>query len=290
MHVPNSQHRSRDRWRPPLAAALMLTLAALTGSAQAVEFDASLRAPMMKSQGELKSQAQNFSARYKAIRESAPEQLLEEPALAREHFDLAWKVKRAIDERRPLDELAEVGIVSDVNGYVRIDFNAYPQWLPYEERFAALLVEPNMEGLGKELMQRGFRASDVAALGSYLSTHDLERASAERALPVALSFNRLVQKFDRTKRAVEPALVLSFVYQREKVRSDATREWAAGLLQTLDAQRVRILFEYVSEPESFGYWTPTEQSIALSGILSMVRRPDFEQQAIAEARAKGAQP
>jgi hypothetical protein len=289
MHVPNSQHRSRYRWRPPVAAAWLLTLA-LSGSAQAVEFDASLRAPMMKSQGELKSQAQDYSAKFNAARAAAPDRLVTDTALGREQFDLAWKVKRAIDEQRPLDELATVGIVSDVNGHVRIDFNAYPQWLPYEERFAALLVEPNMEGLGKELTQRGFREADVAALGSYLSTHNLEHASAERTLPVALSFNKLVQKFDRTRRVVDPGLVLSFVYQRERARSDATREWAAGLLQTLDAQRARILFDYVSEPESFGYWTPTVQSVAFAEILATMRRPDFEQQAIAEAREKGVQP
>jgi hypothetical protein len=289
MHVPNSQHRLRNRWRPPLAAACLITVA-LTGSAQAVEFDASLRAPMMKSQGELKSQAQDYSTKFAAMREAVPERLVTDASLGREQFDLAWKVKRAIDDQRPLDELAAVGIVSDVNGHVRIDFNAYPQWLPFEERFAALLVEPNMEGLGKELTQRGFREADVAALGSYLSTHNLEHASAERALPIALSFSKLVQKFDRTRRTVDPGLVLSFVYQREKARSDATREWAAGLLQTLDAQRARILFDYVSEPESFGYWTPTVQSAALGEILATMRRPDFEQQAIAEVRAKGVQP
>jgi hypothetical protein len=289
MHVPNSQHRSRYRWRPPLEAVLLFTLA-VTGSAQAVEFDASLRAPMMKSQSELKSQAQDYSAKFAAVREAAPARLVTDAALSREQFDLAWKVKRAIDERRPLDELAPVGIVSDVNGHVRIDFNSYPQWLPYEERFATLFAEPNMEGIGRELAQRGFRDTDFAALEKYVATHDLERAVTEQQLPVALSFNKLVQKFDRTKRTVDSALVMSFVYQRAKVRSEVTREWAAGLLQTQDAQRARILFEYVSEPESFGYWTPTEQSTALSEILSTMRRPDFEQQAIAEARARGAQP
>ncbi len=283
MHVPNSQRRSRHRWRPPLTAAWLFALA-LTGSAQAVEFDAAVRAPMMKSQGEWKNQAQDFSARYKAIRESAPEQLVKEPALSREQFDLAWKVKRAQDDRRPLDEFASVGIVSDVNGEIRIDFNSYPQWLPYEERFATLFAEPNMEALGKELVQRGFRDADVSALESYLAAHDLERTVTERQLPIALSFNKLVQKFDRTKRPVDSALVLSFVYQRAKVRSEVTREWAAGLLQALDTQRGRILFEYVSEPETFGIWTPTNQSTALAGILETMRRPDFEQKAIAEAK------
>ena len=287
MHVPNSQHRSRYRWRPPLAAAWLLALA-LTGSAQAVEFDASLRAPMMKSQGELKSQAQDYSAKFALISEAAPERLVTDTSLWREQFDVAWKVQRAMDEHRPLDELAAVGIVSDAMGHVRIDFNKYPQWFPFYERLSVLFAEPNMEGIGKELMQRGFRDTDVATLTNYVTTHDLKRSEAERALSVALSFNKLVQKFDRTRRPVDSGLLLSFVYQRSKVQSEVRREWAAGLIQSLDAQRARILFDYVSEPESFGVWTPTNQSIALAGVLEAMRLPDFEQKAIAEAR--GVQP
>lgn len=288
MHVPNSQHRPRHRWRPPLAAVSMLALAALAGSAQAVEFDATLRAPMMKSQGELKAQAQDYSAKFAATRETAPERLVTDAALGREHFDVAWKVQRAIDQRQPLDELAAVGIISDVNGGVRIDFNKYPQWSPFHERLSVLFAEPDLEGLGKELMQRGFRDVDVATLTNYLATHDLQRMCAERALSVALSFNKLVRKFDRSKRPVDSGLLLSYVYQREKVQADARREWATGLLQGLDAQRARILFEYVSEPEAFGVWTPTNQEVALAGILEAMRLPDFEQRAIAEAR--GVQP
>jgi hypothetical protein len=288
MHVPNSHGRPRHRWRPRFATTLMFAFTAFAGMAQAVEFDERVRAPMMKDAAELKSQAQDFSARFAAIRETAPERLVLDAALAREQFDIAWKAKRAVDERRPLGELAAVGIVSDINGVVRIDFNAYPQWQPYEERLAILFAEANMQGLREELMHRGFRANDFAALEAYLATHDLSLAAAERALPVALGFNKIVRKYDKLKRPVDTGLVLSYVYQQAKIRAEVTREWSAGLLQTLDAQRSRILFDYVSEPESFGVWTPTVQHDALAEILAMMRRPDFEQQAIAEAR--GAQP
>ena len=288
MQVPNSHGRPRHRWRTPLAATLMLTLATFTGLAQAVEFDEKIRAPMMKDAAELKAQAQDFSTRFAAVREAAPERLVMDAALAREQFDIAWRAKRAIDERRPIDDLAAVGLVSDVNGVVRIDFNAYPQWLPYEERLASLFADANLDALGKELIRRGFRATDVVALEAWLAAHDLNRTAAERVLPVSLGFHKIVGKYDKLKRPVDTGLLLSYVYQRAKVRSEATREWAAGLLQTLDAQRARILFDYLSEPQSFGVWTPTVQSHALAETLATMRRPDFEQQAIAEA--KGVQP
>lgn len=288
MQIPEIQHRPRQRWRPRLTSALMLTLAAFAGSAQAVEFDAAVRAPMMKDATVLKSQAQNIATRFAAIRESTPERLVTDAALAREQFDISWQAKRAVDERRPLGELALAGLDSDINGVVRVDYNAYPQWLPYEERFATLFAEPEMEALGKELIRRGFRPTDVDALHSYLEKHDLDRIAAQRGLPLALSFSKFVRNRDKLKQPVDSSLVLSYVYQQAKVRSEATREWAAGLLQSLDAQRGRILFEYVSEADSFGVWTPTQQSDALAAVLATMRRADFEKLAIAEA--SGVQP
>ena len=65
MHVPSNCHgRQRHRWRPALATALMVTLAAFTSSAQAADFDEKLKAPAMKDPAELRSQAQAFSARF----------------------------------------------------------------------------------------------------------------------------------------------------------------------------------------------------------------------------------
>jgi len=279
MHVPNSH-----RWRPKLAAGLMLTLATFTGLAQAVEFDERVRAPAMKDTVELRSQAQSLSTRYAEVRAAAPEQIITDPALAREQFDLTWKLKRALDQQRPLGDLTAVGIVSHTNGSIEVDSSAYPQWLRYDERLASLLTEGNLDLISQNLANRGFRDSDIAALRSYLATHDLGRAVAQRALPVALSFHKLVMKYDRLKRPVDEALLLSYVYQQAKLRSDSTREWAAGLLAALDAQRARILIEHISEFNTRTYWTPTDQSAALADTLAMIRRPDFEQQATTEAQ------
>ena len=66
---------------------------------------------MMKSQAELHSQAQAFRRGLSRVARSAPEQLIRNSALARENFDLEWQIQRAIDERKPLDEFAALGIV-----------------------------------------------------------------------------------------------------------------------------------------------------------------------------------
>ena len=90
----NRQGRQRHRWRPAITSMLMLALASFS---HAADFDEKLKAPMMKDAGELRSQAQAYAARFAAAREASIEQLVRDPALAREKFDVAWKVQRAID-------------------------------------------------------------------------------------------------------------------------------------------------------------------------------------------------
>jgi len=287
MHVPSNCHgRQLHRWRPALAM-LMLALAA-AGSAQAADFDEKLKAPTMKDPAELRSQAQAYSARFAQIRAATPEQLVKDPALAREHFDLTWKIKRAVDERRALPDVADVGIVPAPDGSVLIDSKEFPQWLPLYERISSLLPGWDFAMFGPPLVSRGFRDADITILEEYLATHDLERAVAQRTLPVTLAFNKVVAKYDRLKRPVDYGLAMSFFYQRSRLYAEVSREWTAGLLESLDAQRGRILIEYISEFETSTSWTPSDPSAAVADLLSTMRQPDFQRRATAEAQ--GVQP
>jgi hypothetical protein len=285
MHVPSNCHgRQRHRWRPALATVLMVTLATLASSAQAVDFDEKLKAPAMKDPAELRSQAQAFSARFAHLRAAAPEQLVKDAALAREHFDLSWKISRAIDERRPLPDLADVGIVAGPEGSIHIDSKAFPQWLPMYERLSSLLPGWDFAMFAPELVRRGFRDTDVTSLKEYLATHDLERAAAQRALPTALAFSKVVAKYDKLKRPVDNGLAMSFFYQQARLKAEASREWTAGLLDALDAQRGRILIEFFSEFETKTSWTPSDPAVAVAELLAIMRLPDFQQRATAEAQ------
>ena len=62
-----------------------------------------------------------------------------------------------------------------------------------------------------------------------------------------MSFSKIVKKYDKIKRPVDDAAVLSYIYQREKLKAEKGREWAEGLLNSLDAQRARILLAYFVE-------------------------------------------
>ncbi|HET9472997.1 MAG TPA: hypothetical protein VFO82_03835 [Steroidobacteraceae bacterium] len=258
---------------------------AVTPRAQAVEFDEKLKAPMMKSQATLHSQAQAYGARFVAVRDASPEQLIRNSALAREKFDVVWQIQRAIDERKPLGELAEAGIALQADGSYLIDTKGHPEWNDLHQTIAALLSDTNLDRWVPLLVARGFRPEDVQVLREYVGFHDPVAASAAATLPIALGFGRTVRKFDQLKRPVSEALVQTFWYQRARAASEANRVWVEGLMKVLDAQRGRILLSSFLELSPITYWSPENVDEGTAALLAEVRRPDFE--AIVTAEAKG---
>jgi hypothetical protein len=283
MHVPNSHGRPRHRWRPPFAAMLMLTLATLTGMAQAVEFDEKVRAPMMKGAAEFKAQAQALAARYAAIREAAPEQLIRDPALAREKFDLRWQVQSAIDGRQPLDGFDALGLTPRGDGSYSVDMGEHPEWNDLHELMAGMLSRANLESTGPALVSRGFRPEDVETLRQYVAAGNPDTTAAAATLPITLGFGRTVRKYDKIKRAVPEAVVSSYLYQRTRVSSESNRLWVQGLFDRLDAQRRRVLLSTFFESTPVTVWAPENLAAGTAELLAAVRRPDFEERVKAEA-------
>ena len=273
MHVPSY----------PRAVAWLFMLASFAGVAQAVEFDEKVKAPMARGGGELKTLAESYSASFARLRTASPAEMVTDQALSQERFDLEWQLTRALEEKRPLEDLSALGLVKHENGF-RIDYNAFPQWQPFAETLASLMPTLSMDAAGPLLVARGFRESDVSALRGYLETHDLKTETSARTLPIAISFSKVVKKYDRIKRPVGKDLVLSFIYQRDKVDAEARRAWAEGLIRTLDDQRVRVLHSYFSELQSTGYWSPDDVEAGVTNLLAVMRLPDYEQRATAEAR------
>lgn len=261
---------------------MMLMLAGFAGRAQAVEFDEKIKAPMARGGAELKMQAESYSASFARLEGASPLEMVTNKALTAERFDLEWKLNRAMEDKRPMEELSALGLVKYENGF-RIDYDAFPQWQPFPEKLAILMPSMSMTDVGPLLVSRGFRDSDVAALRNYLETHDLKKESAARTLPIAISFSKVVKKYDKIRRPVGKDVVLSYIYQRNKVEEEARRAWAEGLIRTLDDQRVRVLQSYLSELQGSGYWLPDDVETGVAGLLAAMRLPDYEQRATAEA-------
>jgi hypothetical protein len=285
MHIPGNQCGARRRSkRGPLAAGLLVLFAGFAVMAQAVEFNEKLKAPMAKGAPELKSMAETYSATFARLREVSPTEMVTNRKLFLDHFDLEWQLNRALEDQRPLGDLSAIGLVSHEGGGIKIDYNAFPQWHPFSETLASMMPVLNLDTAGPLLIARGFRESDVEAVRNYLATHDLNAASTARTLPIAISFSKVVKKYDKIKRPVGKELVFSYIYQRNKAGAEVRRSWAEGLLQLLDAQRVRVLHSYFAEMESTGYWSPSDAEAGVASLLAVMRLPDYEQRATAEAR------
>jgi hypothetical protein len=284
----NPSSYCRGRRHLNAAAGLLLLLSSLAGIASAVEFDERLQAPMVKDPGQLRTQAQAFSARFAELQDAAGERLIANRTLAGERFDLAWQLQQAIDVHRPLGDLSAVGFVDRGDGSYAIDFNSFPQWERVDRKLATLLPTYQRDSLLQILMNRGFTADETTRLEAYLASRDASAEAAQRKLPVALSFSKVVRKYDKLHRPVPDAVVLSYIYQRERAGAEATREWAAGLLDSIGAHGARILLSAISEGASTAIWAPSDQPGGIADTLAAVRQPDFEQQAT--ARSLGAKP
>ena len=269
--------------RGTLAAGLLFWLAGIASLAQAVEFDEKLKAPMARGGAELKSIAEGYSASFARLRDASPAEQVTNKVLAAERFDLAWQIDRALEDKRPLEDLSALGLVKHENGF-RIDYNAFPQWQPFPEMLASLMPTLNLDTVGPLLVNRGFRESDVVALRNYVETHDLQAATNARTLPIAISFSKVVRKYDKIKRPVGKDVVFSYLYQREKAGAEARRAWSEGLIQLLDDQRVRVLHSYFAELQGTGYWTASDSEAGVASLLAAMRLPDFEQRATVEAK------
>jgi hypothetical protein len=256
----------------------MLALAGAGGLAHTAGFDEKLKAPMMKDAAIFKTEVQGFASKYRAVRDATPAQLVTNASLAKQQFDFSWQLERAVNERRPLPEPESVGLMSLDNGGYKIDTRRNPEWRSQGEYIATMFKGNLRDGVFSELLERGFRPDDVAALKEYISSHDVDQATRAAILPVALAFQRVVQKFDKAGRPVPDVLVVSYWYQSTREYFEANRAWSEGLLKNLDAQRQRVLISYLSELVSFKSVIPENVQEGIRQTLESIRSPDLEKQ------------
>jgi hypothetical protein len=289
MQVPsNRRDCPRQRWRGSIAVVSMLAVMALGGAAQAASFDEKVKAPQIRTAGEFESQAEPFALKYRAMRESNPEQLIRDPAMSRQKFDLKWQLLRAVESRKPLGDLTALGLISQGDGSYRIDLAAYPEWDDLHETIAGMLSRANIDATGPALMARGFRPEDLVTLKNYIAKHDSDAAARAESAAITLDFANVVRKYDKLKRPVPDALIESFYYQRTRAYGENKRRWVEGLLEVLDAHRDRVLLSTFLEIKPTSTWMPSDLKAAGEELMAEIRKPDFE--ARVQAEAKGVAP
>ena len=194
-----------------------------------------------------------FAQASRALQTASPaEMVIEQGALAANVSISMWQLTRALEDERPLEDLSALGLVKHEDGIPhRLQRVSAVAAVSRKARLADAAPEHGRPR-GRSSSARGFRESDVAALRNYVETHDLKAAASARTLPIAISFSKVVKKYDKIKRPVDNDLVFSYIYQREKARGGS----AARMDRRAHPQSRRSARARASCPTSRRYRAP----------------------------------
>lgn len=249
-----------------------------SGAAQAVEFDASIKAPKAVTGAELRNRIVSVKERIGNPVATDALASVRDRTLAKDRFDARYLLGIMVDARAPLAELEELGLKPRGDGGYTVDTRAHPEWQSMIERLL-LLGEPGfVNGLESTLMTRGFHPSDYVALRSYVDTHDLGKARGQQKLALAISASRMAKKLQKLKR-LDDDFMASYFYQKELRWFEAEQQWSVELLDALEPRAQRVLVSYLSELDSSTTIIPTRTADARKYERELLLKPDFEQQA-----------
>jgi len=237
----------RVRTSKSFAGALAIFLAI---AVQAAPFDEKAKAPRAASSQALRTKFEaHFQTFERKQKDADPGAFIRDVQAYRQWSELFFAVKLALDERVPLKDLADFGLVAQTNGSYVVDLRKFPQWQPLDTRLYRLSNPDVFESYVPALLARGFRDDDIATLRKYLAAHDPRvRIQAEGRQLVETFAKRLKARAAGQPLNLEE--VLAYRYQKDSLKAEVERQWAVALLGTLDPQRQRILASFLDEFES----------------------------------------
>lgn len=242
-----SRRRTGRQWAGAIAPLALL----LAIGAQAAPFDEKSKAPRAASSQALRTK---FEAHFQTFRrkqqERDPAAFIRDRLAHKQWADLYFSLKLALDERVPLENLSAFGLVAQPDGTYVVDLRKFPQWEPLDTRLYLLTNPEVFESYVPALKARGFRDEDVRSLRSYLATHDPRLRIHAEGQQLVETFAKRVQGRRQAGQALNLEEVLDYRYQKASLKAEIERQWAVGLLDTLDKQRQRILASFFDEFDS----------------------------------------
>lgn len=219
--------------------------------AQAAPFDETLKPPRAATSQALRTKLEaHFATFQRKQRDPDPAAFIRDRRAHKQWSDAYFAVKLALDEGTPLGDLSAWGLAKQTDGKYRIDLRAFPQWEPLDTRLYMFTNPDVLESSLPALAARGFRESDIAALRSYAATHDPRLAIHAEGRQLVDTFAKRLQMERQAGRPLNLQQVLSYRYQKDSIKVEAERQWALGLLDTLDRQRQRILVSLLDESQA----------------------------------------
>lgn len=228
----------------PLALLLVVEL-------HAAPFDEESKTPRAATAQALRTRFEgHFRTFQRKQQEADPAAFIRDAQAHRQWSDLFFAVKLALDERVPLNDLAEFGLVAQPTGTYNVDLKKFPQWEPLDSLLHQLSNPEVVDSYEAALKARGFRNEDFTALRTYLATHDQRLRIYQEGRQLVDTFAKRLQGRRQAGQLLNLDEVLAYRYQKESLRAEIEREWALGLMDALDPQRQRILVSFFDEFDS----------------------------------------
>jgi hypothetical protein len=245
--MEETNRRKSQSWARAVVPLAMLVAIAV----QATPFDEKSKAPRAATAQALRTKfEQHFKTFQRKQQDPDPAAFIRDEQAYRQWSDLYFAVGLALDERVPLKDFAAFGLVAQPTGTYSVDLRKFPQWEPLDARLHALANPEVLESYEPALKARGFRNEDLNALRTYLATHDQRLRIHAEGRELVATFARRLQNAREARQPLNLDDVLAYRYQKERLKAEIQRQWALGLIDTLDPQRQRILASFFDEFES----------------------------------------
>jgi hypothetical protein len=228
----------------PLAMLLAVTV-------HAAPFDEKSKPPRAATSQALRPKFDaHFQAFQRRRQDADPAAFIRDAAARKQWSDLYFAVGLALDERVPLHDLSAFGLTAQPDGTYVVDLRKFPQWEPLDTRLYVLTNPEVLASYEPALKARGFRDEDLRSLREYLATHDPRLRIHAEGRELVETFAKRLQEQRQAGQPLQLEEVLAYRYQKASFKAEIERQWAVGLLDTLDKQRQRILASFFDEFES----------------------------------------
>jgi hypothetical protein len=223
----------------------------LTAIAQGAPFDERIQSLRAGTTADLRNELRrHFDTFQRKMEEGEVEgriAFIRDEAAYTRWVNLEYRLILAMDEKLPLAELADFGLIAHPDGQYSVEPEQYPQWEPLDQRMYSLANADVLESYIPALEAWGFRDTDIEVLRTYVATHNPEQDFFAEAKELVETFARRLQKRKAAGLSLDLDEVKAYRYQAFRLRRAAERQWALGLLDSLDKQRQRILVSFLYE-------------------------------------------
>ncbi len=260
------------------AALAVVCLAAFAGAAPAAKFDEKIKAPAAPGNAELAALIRDYFGTHARVNAQSLTGIVRDRDAYQQWFETHWRLQRAIDTKRPLGDLSEFGLTPNGDGSYSVDLAQFPQWDPLPARLQGFREPQAFAVYGAALKARGFRDEDIEAMRLYVEKGGPRQRASTQELDIAEGFGAKVKAQISARQKTDSAAFLAYAYQTGRVRAEQERRWAAGLLDSLDQQRQRILEAYLREQGGQMTITPDDIDAEVKLLVNGIASGEFAKQ------------